>query len=309
MSESHAGQHQPGSYRPHNIPKAMHALQGGKTTTEEQHEAGSYGKDVPGSFIIGKSALHLPAGPDLAAAAEWYAAVFELEQPEDQRIEGAQAISLRLPAGEERLVLWRTDSSRPGMTMTLGEGRQPVATFNVQNVDRIHERVLAAGGESLMKPCDLFFRTAMFQDPFGNELSILQEPLGWGKRIGRPGEAATFDWLKIPVRGTADDLLRTASWYTDNLGLEPGPLTAEQDGLDLHPGNLHLQLVDTDFSGRFAEGSRSVPLAELETSEIERLYGRLEAIGTDISDLQEEDGVRSFTFVDPNGVVLGAVQR
>jgi predicted enzyme related to lactoylglutathione lyase len=310
MSEMTERKNLPEGYRPNAAPQVLRAIHGnGRKNGEDgrRPEAADEERREVRHGIADKSCANLLVGPDLQGAAEWYARVLDLPgytQTDEQRI------ALRLPAGSQTCVLWRTEHQRPGLNLSLRGNPQPFVTLNVANVDRIHHRVLASGGTSILAPCDLFFRVTVFLDPYGNCLSVIQEPQGWGRQIGRNGPAATLDWVKIPVPGTTEELLRTAEWYHTHLGLAAGELTKEQDGVDLQPGNLHLQLVDKGYAARFESEGRAVPLLMLETTDLDGLYRRMAEMGVVVDSIAYDPALgRRYTCLDPNGNAIGIHQR
>jgi len=305
MSQSPIHNHVPESYRPELVPKALKVVYGGGKSAEEKSKRAD-GSSIVDTRIFGKCRVTLPAGEDLENAANWYKEVFQLPA---YTVTGEDSIMLQLPVGSQTIVLRRTGQSAPGLNVSLQGTRHPIVTLNVDNIDSLHDRILAHGGSSLMKPCDLFFRMAMFQDPYGNCLSILQEPPGWSAQIGRAGKADTLDWVKIPVFGSLDKLIETRDWYEANLGLTPGELTKEEDGVDLHPGNLHLQLVDAGTPARVETGKCTIPFLYLETNDLESMHRMMKEKGIRVEEIEMIEGsARSFSFTDPNENVIGILQ-
>jgi len=257
-----------------------------------------------GNVITGKNHVNVPVFGDIKAAAQFYVDVFNL--PGFSEL-SEEVYILNATSGTKKILLWQIDDMDSGQCMNWQGNVAPHLVLNVKDLDGVFSKLTEKGIVCDLPPCDMFFRILIFRDPYGNGITVLQEPDNWSKQIGRTGDADLLDWVKIPVQGSVQELLQTAEWYQTVLGVHAGEPNQEQEEIDINPGNLQLKLDDRHSKAHFMKNGEYVPLLNLQTIDFDTVKDSLSHHNAAILSIGESYP-RSLVFMDPNGNAIGIVE-
>lgn len=242
--------------------------------------------------------------PDVKRAAEWYVNEFEFRM---SRI-GSKEIDLQIHEGEALLTLAECPESREcGPLIHLdADGHVPCFNFYTHWEDLHLEWLQSRGIETTEIMHTPYMNVSEMTDPFGNVVGICHEKSNSLFYTPIPGPVPPMFHHILAVFLPVKDVDASIRWYTEVLGFEL--VQHWGDGADLKIG--HGETIVTMI--RMGEGMHRKAMRNLngrayyslQTSNIRDSYRQLSDLGVIEGPYLEQDGIRMFHVMSPEGCLI-----